>query len=206
MGKILTDAMALGEDLVERRRDHRRLGVVAKLGADAMHEIDRSCEDARAGRKAGRRIGADRPQHRHQRTRKDIADRRGRPEARRLEGDVANALPGRARSGARRRLARHLHARARIDAQSAMRGLDHDALGQGAEEITANMTLSGARTDLDIMRDQLLVVAAPRLQPQRAAGEADRILVLVSGDVTDVVDHASPVSFSGRLALGPCGK
>ena len=87
-----------------------------------------------------------------------------------------------------------------------MRGFDHDALGQRAEEIAPHGTFGRAWMDLDIVRDQLLAIAAPGLQPQRAAGEADGILVLVGGDVTDVVDYASPVSFSGRLALGPCGK
>src|SRR5438067_1920561 len=79
--------------------------------------------------------------------------------------------------GARRRPARHRDARARVDAQIAVRDLDHDTLGQGAEEIAPDATLRGARTDLDMVRDQLLAMAAPRLQPQRAAGEADRTLI-----------------------------
>ena len=65
---------------------------------------------------------------------------------------------------------------------------------------------AGSRPDLDGMRDQLLAVAAARLQPQRAARRTHRAFVGVGRDVTDVVDHARPVSFSGRLALGAVRK
>ena len=49
---------------------------------------------------------------------------------------------------------------------------------------------------------------SPLLGSSRSEQRAklDRAFVAVGGDVTDVVDHARPVSFSGRLALGPCGK
>ena len=91
-------------------------------------------------------------------------------------------------------------------AQLAMRGFDQHALGMGAEKIAPDGAVRRPRPDIDGVRDQLLAVAAARLQPQRAARKADRTFVSVGRDVTDVVDHARPVSFSGRLALGPCGK
>src|SRR3974390_1021104 len=87
-----------------------------------------------------------------------------------------------------------------------VRLFDHDALGEGTEEIPPRGAFGWTWPDLDRVRDQLLSLAGPWLQPQRAAGEADRIFIGVGRDVADVVDHASPVSFSGRLALGPCGK
>ena len=87
-----------------------------------------------------------------------------------------------------------------------MRGLDQDALGVGSEKIAPDGAFRRPRPDLDAMGDQLLAVAATRLQPQRAARKTHRALVSVTRDMTDVVDHARPVSFSGRLALGPCGK
>src|SRR5258708_10975575 len=87
-----------------------------------------------------------------------------------------------------------------------MRASDQDARGMRAEKVMPHRAVRRPRPDIDGMRDQLLSVAAPRLQPQRASREIDRTFVTVAGDVTDVVDHARPVSFSGRLALGPCGK
>ena len=77
---------------------------------------------------------------------------------------------------------------------------------QRAEEIAPQRSLHRARPDVDAVGDQLLAVAGLRLQPQRTARETHVAFVGIGGDVPDVVDHASPVSFSGRLALGPCGK
>ena len=206
MGKILADAVALLEHFTERRRDHGRLGIVFELAPDAMHQVDRADQHADAGGKARGRIGRDRRQHRHQRTREHIAHRRRRPETGRDEGSVARGLPGRARRGAAGGAARDRDAGAGSDAQIPVQCLDDHALGKGAEEVAARGPLGRPRADLDAVRDQLLSVAVSRLQPQRAAGETDRTFVGIGGDVADVVDHASPVSFSGRLALGPCGK
>ncbi len=206
MGKILADAVALFEHLLERRRDHRRLRIVFELVADAVHQIDGAGQNSAACRKARRGIGGDRLQHRHQRTGKDVADRRRGTEAGGFESQVADALPRRARRGAAGRLARYRHPRSGIDPQMTMRGLDQHALGVGAEEIPPDRPLRRTRPDIDGVGDQLLAVAALRLQPQRAARKAHRALVTIGRDMTDVVDHARPVSFSGRLALGPCGK
>src|SRR5207247_6344482 len=96
--------------------------------------------------------------------------------------------------------------RAGIDPQIAMRGFDQDTLGMGAEKIAPHGAVRGPRPDLDRMGDQLLPVSAPRLQPQRAPRKTHLAFVSVGRNMTDVVDHARPVSFSGRLALGPCGK
>ena len=87
-----------------------------------------------------------------------------------------------------------------------MRGFDQHAFGMGAEEIAPHRAFRRLRPDIDGVGDQLLSVTAARFEPQRAPREADRIFVGVGGDVPDIVDHARPVSFSGRLALGPCGK
>ena len=182
-------------------------GSYLKSRADAVHQVGRAGENAAARRKARRGIGGDRRLHRHQRAGKDIADRRRRAEAGGLEGDVAHALPCRARRRAARR-AGATPTRASGNSMRRLRcgGLDQHALGMGAEEIAPCGALRRPRPDIDGVRDQLLPVAAPRLQPQRAARKTHRAFVGVGGDVTDVVDHARPVSFSGRLALGPCGK
>ena len=206
MGEILADAVAFLEHFVERRRDHGRFRIVFELGADPVHQVDRAGKDAASRRKAWRRIGGDRLLHRHQRTGKDVTDRRGRTETGGLECHVADALPCRTWRGAGRGAAGNRNPRPGIDAKVAMRGFDQDALGMGAEKVVPYGAVRRPRPDIDDVRDQLLSVAAPRLQPQRAAREADRAFVAVGGDVANVVDHARPVSFSGRLALGPCGK
>src|SRR6266481_4943518 len=97
MGKILADAVALLEHFFEWRRDHGGLRIVFEIAADAVHQVDGACENALSLRKACRGIGGDRLEHRHQRTGKDVANRRGGTEARGLEGYVPDALPGRAR-------------------------------------------------------------------------------------------------------------
>src|SRR5882757_3898358 len=98
------------------------------------------------------------------------------------------------------------HARAGIDAQGAVRRFDRHGFDVYSEEVGARGPVCGPRPDVDYMRHQLLAVAAFRLQPERAPREADRALITVRRDMADVVDHARPVSFSGRLALAPCGK
>src|SRR5581483_6864583 len=108
------------------------------------------------------------------------------------KGDVADALPVRARRGAAWRPARDFHAGARVDAKVLVRRLDHHALGGGAEKIPSRRALGRPRTDFHAVRDQFLAVAAARLQPQRAAGEADLAVIAIGRDVTDVVDHARP--------------
>src|SRR6185437_14170140 len=100
-----------------------------------------------------------------------ITHRRGRAEAGGGEGNIAHALPERAWRGAAWRAARDRHARARSDAQIPVRCLDHHAFGKGAEEVAARGPLGRLGADLDVVRNQLLSVAAPRLQPERAAGE-----------------------------------
>ena len=207
MGKILADAVALLEHFLERRRDHGRLRIVFELGRMRCIRSTAPARMPAPGGKLCRGIGGDRRQHRHQRTGKDVADRRGRARGSSASKATSRTLShGGLGGGAAGRLARDRHARAGIDAQVAMRGLDQHALGVGAEEIAPHRALRRPRPDLDRVRDQLLAVAALRLQPQRAARKTDRALVAVGRDVTDVVDHARPVSFSGRLALGPCGK
>ena len=103
MGKILADAVALLEHLLERRRDHGGLRVVFEIVADAVHQVDGAGKNAAARRKTRRGIGGDRRLHRHQRARKDVADRRSRAETGGLKGHVADALPGRAWRGAAER-------------------------------------------------------------------------------------------------------
>ena len=206
MGEVLTDAVAVVEYLAQRGRNHGGLGIVAELLVDAPHEVRGSDDDACARWKAAGGIVGHRSEHRHQRAGEDIADRRRRPEAGGLEGGIAHALPGRARRIALRRCARQLDPRARIDAQMAVLGVDDDALGQGAEEVAPCRPLRGPRPDVDAVGDQLLAAATERLQPQRAARKADVALIFIGGDMPDVVDHARPVSFSGRVAFGPCGK
>src|SRR3954453_7068548 len=100
---------------------------------------------------------------------------------------------------------RQRYARARIDAQGAMRRFDRHAFDADAKKVRAYRAFCRAWPDVDRMRYQLLAVAAFRLQPQRAPREADRAFVALGRNVADVVDHARPVSFSGRLALAPCG-
>ena len=206
MGKVLANAAALLEDFPQRRRDHGCLWIILELASDPVHQIDRAGKDAAARRKARGSIGGDRGKHRHQRARKDIADRRRRPQARGLKGHVAHRFPRPAWRRAVERIAGDLDARSRVDTQMAMRRFDQDALGMGPEEIITRGAGRGPGPDLDGVRDQLLSIGALRLQPQRAARETHRTFVAIGGDVADVVDHARPVSFSGRLALGPCGK
>ena len=58
-----------------------------------------------------------------------------------------------------------------IDPKVAMRGFDQDALGMGAEKVAPYRAFRRPRPDLDGVRDQLLPVATPGLQPQRAPRE-----------------------------------
>ena len=128
-------------------------------------------------RKARGGIGGDRLLHRHQRARKDVSDRRSGAETGGLERHVANALPRRTLHRAAGGVAGNRHPRSGIDAKVAMRGFDQDALGMSAEEVAPNGAVRGSRPDIDGVRDQLLSVAAPRLQPQRTARETDRTFV-----------------------------
>ncbi len=210
MGKILTDAVALLEHFLERRRDDGGLRVRIELGADPVHQIDRAGKDAgrRPAKSSRPRVFGDpleAPAPAGSRTHSRLA-RRDREWWRRTRR--RGRFPGRSLRGAARRAA----GKPTPASGLSMRRLRCARFRSGCSRsgYRRNRAAGGAvrrpRPDIDAVRNQLLAVVASRLEPQRAARETDRTFVAVGGDVTDVVDHARPVSFSGRLALGPCGK
>ena len=90
--------------------------------------------------------------------------------------------------------------------RSAVRGLDQHAFGLGAEKIDPRGAVGRARLDVDAV--EISSWPSPRRGTSRSVQRAKLTgdFIAVGGDMADVVDHASPVSFSGRVALVPCGK
>ena len=155
------------------------------------------------GGKLADRIGGDRRLHRHQRTRKDITDRRRGP---RLVASNATSRTlshdglGAARSGA----LRDTETRERELIRRLRCAVSIRTLSVWVPKKSRRTVRSAGRGRISTrVRNQLLAVAAPRLQPQRAARETHRAFVTIGRDVTDVVDHARPVSFLRPARIGP---
>jgi hypothetical protein len=60
-----------------------------------------------------------------------------------------------------------------------MGGFDQDAFSTRSEKILPHRAIRRTRPDINGVRDQLLPIAASRLQPQRASREADRTFITV---------------------------
>src|ERR1043165_1423464 len=93
MGKVLADAVTFFEHLLQRSRNHRGLGIVFEFGANTMHQVDGACQNPARRRKAFGGVSGGDIQHRHQRTGKDVTDRRRRTQCIDLECRLANPLP-----------------------------------------------------------------------------------------------------------------
>ena len=88
-------------------------------------------------------------------------------------------------------------------AQFAMRVLDRHEVDGIAEEIEARATRDRKRSNLDAGIQDALAEVSARRQPQRADRRGNRRLVLIAGDVTDIVDQRQAFGVSARMALAP---
>ena len=206
MREILTHAAARLEGFRQRRRDQRRFLIVSEILADAAHQVDRAGKDRLAGRKALGRIIGRGIVERHELRRENEMGRRAGVE-RLYVGDFAPHLfPGGSEIGVRLRLAPDFDAGERGDAQFPMRFLDAHRRDEIAEEIGSRHARDRRWRDLDAAVEHALPATVARREAQGAERGGDRRIVGISGDVPDVVDHASPLGVSARTAFEPCRK
>ena len=206
VGEVLADAAALLESLCGRRGDLRGIRIIGETGLDRAGEVEGGVGDRPTGREAHPRVVGDRLDDRGHHRR--IEEVRGRAGLKRLRrgGLITGQLPRRLEQQRGQAGANDADARAGLDGQLAVRGLDDGGQHLFAELADARTDMAGRRGDDDVMREQGLVRTFARGHPQGAAGEADGPLIAVTGEVAQAVDHARPPNFLVGVALAPCRK
>ena len=136
MGKVLADAVALLEDFAQRRRDHGGLGIVfeARSGCDASGRPRRPAHrrPAESSRQRRRSPATAPAPARSRRRSRPASSARRLVAAKATSRTLSQAGLGAVRPGAWRAT---LTREREVDAQIAVRRLDHHTLGRGAEEV-----------------------------------------------------------------------
>ena len=206
VAEVLADPATGGEGRLRRGGDVGGLGIIAELVPYAAHQLRRCLEDRPPGPEALPGIVGDGRDQGRPRRGIEVGGRSPRAEITALEAAATDQLPGLAGEQGQVQGRMHVHAGAGLDHQGRVGLVDQNLQHPLAEGALLLLGPGGLGRDGHLRRQHRLGGGRGGRQPQHALGKGHRRIVPVGGAVPQLIDHASPASFTFGVALAPCRK